>query len=335
MLFRTLLLLLVWIAPIRVEAQEPALLLGLRIGGEGTSRAEQAQPTYRSLLIYAENDGAYRGQSGAGLVVSRREGPIRIGVKKSRYNAWDESFVWASAPGGLPEYSGIDAFNGEYCRGYRNQTLRFASTSLVAVETRSAGYCEGTASPWDFRTFSVLRTDSLVGDGLDVQTVLGEDGLESFFDSAETFLGAMPESRRAQYLPEPDPANWSLVHRRGRWQLVGRLESADLGRSASVVDYDVAFDVPAEITGAQGQIRWDRVLEAARDARDVFVSPSGKLIAIQRPLLLTIHPVQNGRIQPAVLGQPLPQNVTAVSVQWVDARAAQRVRQALRGGGSR
>lgn len=334
MLFRFCLLLFC-IAPLRVDAQEPALLLGWRVGGEGASRAEQVAPSYRSLLIYAENDGAYRAQAGAGLVVSGREGPLRIGVKKSRYNAWDETFVWAAPPGGLPEYSGIDSFNGEYCRGYRTQTLRFASSAHVAVETRSAGYCEGTASPWDFRTLSVLRTDSLVGDGLDVQAVLGDDGLESFFDSAEAFLTSMPDSRRARYLPEPDPANWSMVHRRGRWQLVGRLESADLGRSASVVDYDVAFDVPAEVTGAQGQLRWDRVLEAARDARDAFVSPSGRLVAIQRPLLLTVHPVQNGRIQPAVLGQPLPQGVTAVAVQWIDARAAQRVRQALRGGGSR
>ena len=211
----------------------------------------------------------------------------------------------------------------------------FVGAAFVAVETRSAGFCEGTASPWDFRTFSVLRTDSLDGDGLDVQQVLGEDALGAFFESAEAFLDALPEDRQVRYIPQPDPANWSLVHRRGAWKLVGRLESAERARAADVVDFDVDFDVPPRLTGPQKSIPWTRVSTAARDARDVFVSPSGALVAIQRPLLLTVHPVVKGRIQAAVLGHPLPQGVAIVSVQWLDAAATQRVRAALRGEGRR
>ncbi len=332
MTFRLLVLLLVCAAP--ASAQERSLLLGWRAEAESPSASDRASP-YRSLLVYPEPDGRYHGQAGTGLLVARPSGVLRVGVENSTYDAWQETFVWAAPAGTLPQYTGIDAFNGEYCRGYRRQTLRFVSAAFLAVETRSAGFCEGTASPWDFRTFSVLRPDSLGGDGLDVQQVLGEDALEAFFESAEAFLDALPESRQVQYIPEPDPANWSLVHRRGAWKLVGRLESAELTRSANVVDFDVDFDVSPRLVGAQKTIPWTRVVAAARDARDVFVSPSGALVAIQRPLLLTVHPVVRGRIQAAVLGHPLPQGASIVSVQWLDGAATQRVRAALRGEGGR
>lgn len=331
--FRFLLLLLFCVAPVR--AQEGALLLGWRIEGERRAGQERVAPTYRSLLVYAEPDGTYRGQSASGLFLAGPRSVVRTGVKKSQYNAWSEAFVWASPVGAVPAYSGIDPFNGEYCRGYRDQTIRFASATFVAVETRSAGYCEGTASPWDFRTYSVLRTDSLVGDGLDLQAVLGDEALEAFFEGSESFLDGLSETRQAQFIPEPDPANWSLVHRRGRWQLVGRLESAEVGRGSATADFDVSYDLPDTFDGPHGAMPWERVTRAARDARDVFVSPTGTLVAIQRPLLLTIHPVEGGRIQPAVLGQPLPAGTSVVSVQWLDARSGQRMRQVLRGEGSR
>ena len=110
--------------------------------------------------------------------------------------------------------------------------------------------------------------------------------------------------------------------------------SPEFGRTELGLVY-VDFDVPPRLTGPQKSIPWTRVSAAARDARDVFVSPSGALVAIQRPLLLTVHPVVKGRIQAAVLGHPLPQGVAIVSVQWLDAAATQRVRAALRGEGRR
>lgn len=329
-MLRLILLAVLLAVAVGASAQPTALLLGWRVDGD-----DRRSSSYRSLLVYTEPDGAFRGQAGNGVLVPTREGLVRVGAKRSRYNAWDETFVWAAPLGALPAYAGIDPFNGEYCRGQRHQALQYVGPTHVAVETASSGYCEGTASPWEFETFSVLALDSLAGEGLDLPDVLGEDVFEAFWEGAEAYLGALPEARRFQYIPEPDPANWSLAHKRGRWVLVGRLESAEMGRSARPADFDVEGPLPQAFTGPVGSLAWERVLAAARDARDAFVSPAGTLVAIQRPLLLTIHPIQNGRIQPAVLGQPLPAGAVPISVQWIDARTAVRARQALRGEGSR
>ncbi len=318
------------------SAQTEALMLGYRMAeaGSSTSGSAATRPNYRTLLVYPEG-GEYRGQTGTGILTTSGSDLLRVGVKRSLYNNWTEDFAWMAAPGALPIYTGIDAFNGEYCRGYRSQQIRFTTGRYVGVETLSAGYCDGTASPWNFKTFSVLRADSLQGDGLDLPDVLGGEALEAFYRGAESFLRRLPETRRARYLPDADPANWSLDHRSGRWVLIGRLESAEMATSADVADFEVPFEIPAGFMGAKGQLTRTQVQRAARDARDVFVSPSGNLVAIRRQHLLTVHPVSGGQVGAAVLGHALPEDASVVMVQWVNERTALRVRRTLRGEGGR
>ncbi len=332
----TVLFLLVFLFPASAQAQE-ALLLGYRV--RETSRTalpgqvgsdSLATSGYRSLLVYADAGGRFRSVSGTGLLLPAGRGFVQIGTKRSRYNRWGEDFVWAAAPGAVPEYTGIGVFNGEYCTGYRQQRILFAGGRHVAVETRTAGYCDGSASPWDFNTLAVLPLDSLDTDGADIAAVLGREGDTALLRGAESYLEKLPGSRRDAYIPEPDPANWGVVRRRGRWVAIGRLEPIEMVGAGRAADFEIPLVPPVSMAGVQGAIRWETVLQAARDAEDAFASPGGTFVAIQRPSLLTIHPVRNGRIGQAVLGQPLTSGATAVVVQWLDSRGAQAAQRVLR-----
>lgn len=256
---------------------------------------------------------------------------MRIGTRRSRYNNWGEDFVWAARTGQTPHYRGIDAFNGENCTGYRSERILFANARYVGLETHTAGYCEGSASPWNFNTLSFLPLDSLEQDGADIAAVLGRAGAEALARGTEDFLGRLPAARRDQYLPEADPANWGIVRRQGRWVIVGRLEPIELTGSGSVADFELPLDPPDNLVGNHGLVDWEAVRAVTRDAQDAFVSPSGGLIAIRRPGLLTFHAVTGRRIGPALLGHPLPERAGTVLVQWVDARNVAPLQRTLRG----
>ncbi len=333
---RAFFLLLLCAFPAR--AQE-ALLLGYRVyeparralpGTVGRDSSHQA--AYRTLLVYPDAGGQYRGQSGPGLVVATNRGLVRVGVRRSFYNAWGEDFVWSARPGAVPDYAGIAAFSGEYCTGYRSSRVVFAGGRYVGVETQTAGYCDGTASPWNFTTLAVLPLDSLQTDGVDIGAALGVPGTAALARGAEAFLERLPAARRDRLIPDADPANWTLARRQGRWVVMGRLEPIELVDGGPGADFEIPLAAPPILTGLQGVVNWASVRAAVRDAQDAFASPGGTLVAIQRPNLVTIHPVVKGRIGQAVVGHPLPDGVAIVSAHWIDARAVPAAQRAVRNG---
>ncbi len=308
------------------RAQESGLLLGLRYdvpisralpyyagGADSLSR-----DAYGTLLI-TEQGGAFAILPEADhLLIPRQNRFWRVDAKRSVYNNWVEDFVWAAPEDAAPAYAGIQPFNGEYCEGHRAQTILYAGPRYLSLEQRSAGYCEGGAHPWFFNTLAVVPLDSTTHTGLSIAEVLGEAAYRTFGQAVETFLDGLPDARRRSfYFDEPDPANWGLARREGRWRVVGRVENAEAAEGGLYTDLPLAFDVPAAFGGSEPSApTWRQVKSFAPDAEDAFVAPAGNWLILLRPGRLTLHAVQGAKIGPIAMARPLAPGTHAVMARW-------------------
>ena len=315
------------------------VLLGLRVPqaiprplpyyttvGDSLSRS-----TYRTLLV-VDDDGqvAVRGRADY-LLVPRSHRFWKVGTKRSVYNNWVEDFVWAAPEGSTPTLAGIQAFNGEYCEGHRAFDILYAGPSYLAVEQRTAGYCEGAAHPWFFNTLGVVPIDSTTHTGLDIGQVLGIEASENFEAASQRFLDTLPsEETQEFYVPVPDLANWSLIHARGRWRLRGRLDGAGEVNRGLYADLDLTTSIPPAILGRRPtSIGWDRIVQAVPQAVDAVVAPDRSWILVLQPRRLTAHRLTEEGISSALVNVPVAPGTQIVMERWASGPRLRQWRQVL------
>jgi hypothetical protein len=333
-----LVMLLLLLGPDEVRAQQATpdqgVLVGLRLLEPipkplpyyATTDDSTARSVYRTLLIVRSDSTFQVDAAGAGLLIPRPTGLWRAGVKRSIYNDWVEDFVWAAPEGTLPEWSGIQPYNGEYCEGHRVQDVLYAGPTYLALEQRSAGYCEGAAHPWLFNTLAVVPIDSVTHTGVPIGQVLGDAGRTALDQAATDYLERLRDpKRRARFSSEADPANWALRHQRGRWTAIGRLDGIDETAQDLMVDLPLAISLPPSLLGRPvPELSWAALQEAAPDAIDAVIAPDGSWVILLRPRRLTVHPIEDGTIGPVRLTRRLPLGATVVMDRWATGERLQR-----------
>lgn len=319
------------------RAQDVGLLLGLRYpdpiakplpyyadGGDAYARS-----AYRTLLIVRDGDAVRLAARHTDLLIPLETTFWRVGTKRSVYNDWVEDFVWAADTRTAPAYPGIDAYNGEYCEGHRVQNITYAGTRYLAIEQRSAGYCEDAVHPWYYNTLAVVPLDSTTHLGLAIGDVLGTPGTTALATATETFLDSRSDAEQQRYVPVPDEANWGLVRRDGRWVIRGRLGPADISDTLHA-DVTLPSSLPTPLVGRNRLVpSWARVRAFAPEALDAFSAPGDDLLVILRPGRLTAHLVEGGVIGPTKLEVRLPRGAEAVMTRWSLAPRAGRWARAL------
>ncbi len=323
------------------QAQGTGLLLGLRyeepvpqVPPYYAGRADSlSRSAYRTLLITRrENDTFGVVGDTKGLFVPRSNGFWRVDAKRSVYNDWVEDFVWSTpvtAPRRLP---GIESFNGEYCRGYRRQTILYAGADYLALDQHSAGYCEGAAHPWALNTLAFIPLDSLGHLGLPITKILGRPGLSAFSSAVEQFLAnVVDEAQRDRYAQEPDEVNWALRRAEGRWIVEGRLDYAAEFAQGTYADLPLALEAPPSLVGYNRlDPSWAAIKAYAPDARDAFTSPFHDMVVLLRRNRLTVHPMTRGQIGQAALTVRLGPGAAAVMARWAVGPPLQRWTERLR-----
>lgn len=342
--FLSALMVLLLCGGIDAAAQEAAadhgVLLGLRtlepipkpLPYYATTQDSAARSVYQTLLV-VRNDTTFRVTAAPDeLIIPRTNRLWRAGVKRSIYNNWIEDFVWAAPTGALPEWSGIQPYNGEYCEGHRVQDVLYAGPSYLALEQRSSGYCEGAAHPWLFNTLAVVPIDSVTHTGLAIGQVLGEQAEASLDEAATDYLTRLRDpKRRARFSDEADPANWALRHQQGRWVVLARLDGIDETAQDLMVDLPLALDLPASLLGRRPTaMPWAEIQDLFPDAVDAVVAPDQSWVLIVHPRRLTAHVIRDGTIGPARLVQRLPFGATVVMDRWATGEQLRQWQQRLR-----
>ena len=323
-----------------IPAQPSGVVLGLRLPEPipkplpyyATAPDSTSRSVYRTLFIVRQDTSFRIAASPSGLLIPRPEQFWRVGVKRSVYNDWVEDFVWSTPVGAVPEWPGIQPYNGEYCRGHRVQDVLYAGPSYLAFEQRSAGYCEGAAHPWFFNTLAVVPLDSVTHTGLDIDEVLGTAARQTLDAAAQEYLGTLQDpERRALFAEDPDPANWALRHRRGRWRVVGRLDGIDEAAQDVRADLSLLLDVPSTLLGrAPAPLSWSTIQKVAPNAVDAVVSSDQSWVLILHPRRLTAHLIRDGVIGPARLEHRLRPGASIVMDRWATGDRLQTWRQRLR-----
>lgn len=313
-----------WVPSAR--AQDQALLLGLRyqetiskVPPYYAGRADSlARPAYHTVMIVKRGERISIAGNADGLLVPRGNGFWRIGSKRSVYNDWVEDFIWSAPTGRTPEYPGIQVFNGEYCKGNRVQKILFVGERHLTIGQHSSGYCEGAAHPWSFDNLAFVPIDSTTHMGLYIADVLGPDAEQVLNNAAERYLGEIenPE-RRARLSEVPDPANWGIVRREGRWVLIGRLDASSEASQGVYADFLLPLAPPASLVGRSVLFpNWREIRAFAPDAIDAFTSPNRDLLVIVHRARLTAHPIVDGQIGPAALTLQLRPEARPVLARW-------------------
>ena len=318
----------------QAHAQTEGLLLGLRyqepiskVPPYYAGRADSLlRSDYHTLLIVKRDGKISLVGNTEGLLVPRGNTFWRVGTKRSVYNDWVEDFIWAVPDGRMPKYPGIQSYNGEYCEGNRMQQILYAGENHLALEQYSAGYCEGAAHPWLFNTLAVVPIDSTTHIGLYISDVLGDAGEVAFSAAAAQFRSRLrTEEQRSRYVEEPDPANWALTRKEGRWVLVGRLDGAGEVVQGTFADFELPMAPPATLVGASRLVPgWNRIRAFAPDAVDAFSSPNDDLLVLVHRTRLTAHPVTNGEIGPAAFTLRLRNGTRPVMARWAAGARADR-----------
>jgi hypothetical protein len=308
------------------SAQDSGVILGMRYD----TRIQRAlpyyagdadslrQPAYYSLFIARRGDSIQIEAQVDDLIIPQGNGFRHAGTRRSVYNNWVEDFVWTARPGERPQVPGIQAFNGEYCEGYREQRLLFAGPTHLGIEQRTAGYCDGSAYPWHSSTLAVVPVDSTAHTGLDIGRVVGERAFRTFNEEAARTAERIARQRGEEiYFERADGANWSIKRDRGRWVVVGRVNLSDLPAVVDNVDIVLPIDAPRRIVDRnEPGLQWDAVRRAVADATDFFTSPRGDFVVIQRPGRIVVHFVEDGRIGRRAADVRLRANSTPVLARW-------------------
>ncbi|NBC18327.1 MAG: hypothetical protein GVY18_13535 [Bacteroidetes bacterium] len=325
-----LLLLAVTLGPPAANAQAPpeaqGVLLGLRLAQPipkplpyyATSTDSTARSVYRTLFL-THSDSTFRVEAAtSGLLIPRPDEFWRVGVKRSIYNDWVEDFAWAAPQGTLPRWSGIQPYNGEYCEGHRVQDVLYAGPAYLALEQRSAGYCEGAAHPWLFNTLAVVPIDSVTHTGLTIDQVLGEPAQATLKQATTDYLARLRDpKRRAQLSSETDPANWALRHQQGRWRVVGRLDGVDESAQEVMVDLPLQVALPPSLLGRpMPSLSWSAIQEAVPDAVDAVIAPDESWVVVLHPQRLTVHRIEDDGVGPARLERRLSARAAVVMDRW-------------------
>lgn len=306
------------------RGQQTGLLLGLRyevpeaeVPPHAIYRTDSTGPeAYRTLYLVRRGSDVTLLGSTPDLLIPRDSLFWRVGTKQSVYNSWVENFVWTAPEGIPPDLTGISAYNGEYCDGFRTQTIHYAGRDYLALEQHSAGYCEDAAHPWSARTLAVVPIDSTFHLGLPIVEVLGRSGQEALRAGAAARLAAMAdEETRLRFAPEADAANWGLIRQEGRWRARGRLDPSAISEPY-FADFLLELDLPGQLVQEGRPPSWKAVRAVAPEAVDALTSPRGDFVVILHPAALTAHTVEDGTIGPARLHLPLSGPSTAVMTQW-------------------
>ncbi len=326
LLFRLVPLFLLLLGAGNSRAQESGVLIGLSyldpiprpLPYYAGSPDSLARTFYRTVLVTRTADSFALVPAADVLLIPEGRGFRQAGTRRSVYNDWVEDFAWTAAEGRRARYPGIQPFNGEYCEGHRMQTILYAGPRYLSLEQRSAGYCEGGAHPWFFNTLAVVPVDSTDHSGLDIGDVLDGGAYDVLADANEAFLSQLRnDDARTAYLPEPDPANWGLVRRDGRWTVIGRIESAEAAGQSSYTDLPLVLDVPPALTGGVApRPDWRQVRAFAPDARDALLAPAGDWLVLLRARQLSVHPLTDGRIGRALITQPMAPGTRVVMARW-------------------
>lgn len=313
-------------ASIDAVAQDSGLILGMRYD----TRIDRAlpyyagdadslrQPAYYTLFVARRGDTIELEAQVNDLVIPRGDGFFHAGTRRSVYNNWVEDFVWTARPEERPQVPGIQAFNGEYCEGYREQRLLFAGPTHLGIEQRTAGYCDGAAYPWHSSTLAVVPVDSTAHTGLDISRVIGDRAYQTFNGEAARASERIARQRGEDiYFEMADGANWSIKRDKGRWVVVGRVNLSDLPAVVDNVDLVLPVEAPRRIVDRNdSELSWEAVRRAVPDATDFFTSPRGDFVLIQRPGRAVAHFVDDGRIGQRATEVRLRPNSTPVLARW-------------------
>ncbi len=164
----------------------------------------------------------------------------------------------------------------------------------------------------------MIPLDSTTHAGLDINAVLGAEALPLFQDATDAYLAALPdETQREWYTPNPDPANWTLLHQRGRWQVKGRLEGADESVQGRFADLPLTLPLPQTLLGKPPTtLAWNDIVRMVPTARDAVLAPDRSWMVILHANRLTVHMVRQAIISQAFYELPLPRNAEVVMEQW-------------------
>lgn len=305
------------------QAQSTGFLLGLRYeetidrplpyyAGDADSLKKAS---YYTLYITRVGQNVQVAHRADNLLIPRDGGFLAAGSRRSVYNDWVEDFVWTAPPGERPSVPGIQAFNGENCQGYREQTILFAGSRYLSLEQHTAGYCEGAPHPWYFNSLAVVPVDTADHTGLDIDQVLGQRARRTF----ETQAGQLIERERTEesFSSPPDPANWGIVREQGRWVPVARINLADQIAVEDQRDIVLPVELTRQVVEHNEQpVPLRIVRRVAPDATDYFTSPQRDFIVIMRSNRLTVHPLQGQTIGRRLLEVATREGARPVLARW-------------------
>ena len=304
---------------IRYEDPIPAPLPYYVVPADSISQAE-----YRTFLLVQRADGRIEliGQK-PGLTLPRGSDLWLVERHRSAYNNWVEDFLSAAPLGRRAPRAGIQAYNGEFCQGHRVQVIHYAGPEYLSLEQRTAGYCEDAAHPWFSNALAVVPIDSTTHTGLPISSVLGSAASEALKAGAGRHLDELDsDQERTQFFSQPDPANWGLVRRQGRWRLRGRLDSEELA-STRFADFPVDLRPPASLAGHDALYPdWTRIRAIAPDAVDAASSPGRTMLLILHPRRITVRPLRNDMVGTTAVEVEVPSGARIVSVQWTNSHVA-------------
>ena len=171
------------VIPVMCQAQGSGVLLGLGYYKTAVKKlpfceSQDAikEPVYRTLWIAPHKGSISLVAEGTGLLVPRKSGFWRIGVKRSVYDNWIEDFIWTTPVSQKPVVKEIDPFIINKCEGNSRLTILFVGNNHISLEKGSDGYWEGAAHPWHVNSLVVLSLDNLEKGAVKISNLRGSNG---------------------------------------------------------------------------------------------------------------------------------------------------------------
>jgi len=255
---------------------------GVLIGLRDERNTSTKLSNYRTLWI--TNDGEIQEVYQVDNILFPRKEFWKIDVISEMVNNQAKERLHIYPILGDQEEIAADASKATYAGKYID--LDFVGNNYVGVNITDNAY-SGHDSMKYTRTLAVDAYTSYQGVG--IQEISGEDGINAFLNSFEQIKQKNPELQFSALDQDSFLHSFILRRNRGHWMMVSRITS-------SVENRDEFIEVPIALKPSQGlvaydefSVSWNKIIEKVPQAIDAFNAPGNSFILIRTPKYLMMY----------------------------------------------
>jgi len=268
------------------DSRQSGILLGLR----GDANEGQGGLSYRTLWISSINCKIGPVKETENLLVPRKTGFWRLGVKRSTNEGYTNDVIFSYPMEGNKNLSEPKSQINIPSNFFRK--ILFVGNDFVSTEY---SFINGIGKKGSVNRLQVLPMDKIYDSkGIKISDVAGENGKSALIAAGNAFLSSHEDKELYEGTPRED--SFGILRKNGHWAVTGRINSKE-AVSDAFLDFNVNIMPPSKMLNYDNlHVSWKEIKQKVPDAIDVYTSPNKDIALIICKNVICVYAIQGKKL---------------------------------------